>query len=428
MRYGLQIKRARKKLKIIQEDLTDSGISRVHICDIESGKSKLVAVKAMKMYEKLLYFSLLQDCKIEINFDGLFLSESEYHYIKKCYNELFSIIHKKKVSEDRLYKLLNDYRHKDLKRLKFFWLTTIADGFNKLGNYKESYRYYFDALSTIKYDLNELNYALYERSILSFHNVSAKIGRASCLIDLYDDLLKYLEYNNLQVNRSIYYNLSLLEKRLGNNEKSLELIDKYNHLHANMPLSKKINVQIIRASLLISLDNYTEAMNIYSFILPKINLETDSNRFIEACSEIVNCIVANNLEYQAILSLCEELILKLISTRSNKAANTSKAYTYLGKIYESREMKADAYKAYLKSFKTFENDLEYEFLVLIENSYNCYRLNNEIDKLARHFLNVNYEILENDDKLFYCRILSIFMFDCNSLDKETKNLLIGIKI
>lgn len=421
--YGEQIKKTRTLLGILQKDLTDSGLSRVHICDLENGKSKLVTIKALRLYEKFIYFSLLRNIEIDIDFDKLFNEDSEYFILKECYKEIYYLKGSEvELSSEKLIHTLNRFKNKNLKKTKFFLLSTIAEGFYKLKDYEESYIFYVEALTSLKYDLDLLNIEIFESTLKSFQVVSAKLDKGVDVVKFYEDLILYQRSNKLQVSKYAFYNLALFEKIAQNYESSLTHLDKHIRLYPKMALDEKFDVQIMRAAVLMNVGEYNNALSIYSLLIDTVDASNDPKRLSMVCSNAINFVVKKNIPDQSdFLNLCFEIISKILkdnreifSNRYNVYSNLGQVLMYVNAYKESMKYFMQAFKEYAKSKLSYK----YDYLILLEESFSSFKSNKKLDELVNMFIIVTVEELDNMEKILYYKILSKILFDQNSIDEN----------
>lgn len=426
--FGKEFKKTRTKLGLLQKDLSDSGISRNHISDIESNKSAITPVKALKLYEKLVYFSLISDIEIDIKFDSIFKSDSIYFIMKKCYED---IIYMKKNLHNYLWNdcinILHEYQNKNLGTINFFLLITLADKLTKNEDYEHAYQLYRNALLTLRYDLNNLNIVTFENALENFVHISTTIQKTDFVVELYKDIENFKIKKNLTFRNNTYYTMYIFEKNRSNMVSALKYLDKYIQANYSISFNDKINMQLERALILINLNRFDDAINIYSTLIGIIDSKKYPENMIEICSSTINTIVKHNIANQNHLLNIASKSLNFFSDKNNNfklIINLGQVESYIGNHITAK-------KYFLKAFSEYErffNNKSTDYLNIIIDSFTSFKESNSLPRLVRTFMKIKLNNLDDNGQILYYKILSKFLYNQEHLNDKLINNLKSLNI
>lgn len=408
MDYGKQIRQARKKLSLLQKDLVDSGVSRVHVTDLESGKSKLVAIKGLKIYEKLVFHAILNRISIDIDFSGLFSEGSKYYILHNAYGHVFEAMDLDYQVTDAALQQLEAYLLEEVDCIRYFILLTLGKIYSKRNEYYQAYSYFVDGLMLEKYRLTEALVNHFESSIEHFGLVASRLGRYDIVLDLYEQLLKYKQGAKIEVLRYTYYNLALFYK------KNDDFVHADKYLKLQLETGKDNNENIIyeldtlRALIDMNLGKYDEGIRDFNIILIKVVGSDLYKEQISVYNNVINNILKFDLDqYEDLLYTCRDKLINFSESQHDLMKTRYKVFSNIGKTFMCQDDVNLAWLYFKKAFKAYESHTiksNYSHLKLCIESYKAYKGKHKLNDLKTKLQRMDFEVLATKEQALYYRI------------------------
>lgn len=411
MNYGLQIRETRKKLGLTQTHLTSSGISRVYITDLESGKAILepdIPSKVERAYQitmKLMYFSLVKDIPIDLTFDDLFPKDHLYFVSKACYE---TILHVKENETKASLKSLEDiYLNQPIDYLKFFLLKSIGQVYEKLSLKDSAIRVYQLALRSFKYKLEKSFIDVYKTTLYNYLFLVDDIDDSKEIVDLFEFVLSYSMTHNLSLNKYDYYNMALFSLKAFAHEAGLGYIEEQANYYSGGP-DDDVSYGIVKTGLLQGLKKYEEAQLVYDELLTYESIDDHSKLLIH--SNHINFIsnYSNNDDLlKKSMAVVEELLRKKVKANH---------YTYgnLGQGYHRLKAFEKAYEQFVLAFKAYDlsdNVTMHNYLTLISEAYLTFTRLHKCDELISYLEKIKLDDLHSREKNLFMKIIINLLYD-----------------
>lgn len=429
MTYGDQIKEARIQLGITQKDLVDSGISRVHITDLESGKSKLVKVKAHKIYLQLVFLALSKKIPLHLNFDPLFAKDDHYFHIKRCYEDLRVYIEKDSaVSLEKNNQVFHSHINHDIGPLKFILLSFTGSTYLAFNENTKAYECLKDALNTCKYDLNPTVLPIFQETFTHFRVLCANLCLGHEVLKIYKTLNFYCMVNQVPYKKFTYFNMALFEKINKNYARALEYLNKQVEVEPIISCQDNIDYQITRAAILMHLGHYVDAINIYTTLLTKSKDSIHPKKLSIACSSLIHFIVKYKIHHQAeLLQVCNEVLVDLLEDRPHLFKNRFKTYSNLGQVafYEGAFKKSlDFFNKAFTAYGTSDLNYGVDYITLITEAYPTYMKTGHTSSLYRVLMKFDLAGACDKSRSLYMTLLANLMYNQSTIkDKHFISLM-----
>lgn len=411
--YGGLIKQTREQLHLFQKDLSDSGISRVYVSDLESGKTNPTPIKALKIYENFLFQSCLKSIPVKIEFDFLLKKSTLYWTLKNCYESILKLnsFHKgiTNLSEKTIENYVSLYQHEDIKRLKYFFFINIAYSYLKIGNNEKSYIFFVSALRLWQYDLKFENLRSYENSLNSFIKLCDSMNSTDYIVDFINCINYFKKDNNLNIDAISYYNLASIEQKRNNFDNALKHINKYiDNISATEFIKLKYNILILKSTILVDLKKYKTGISIIERLLETPE-NLDNFCYLQGISySAIKFIINNNL--QGYNELLNKSINNLLMIKKIIGVLPIDILIKIGELYYFRKNYSQSYEFYRQAIEAnHQNNLSNQHFEIIISSSKTYMKLNKGSELLRLMESVAVEKLTINESIKYYKLLSHIM-------------------
>lgn len=415
MNYGLQIRETRKKLGITQSDLTMTGMSRVYITDLESGKAILepnIPNKVERAYQismKLMYFALVKNIPIDLEFDQLFPNDHIYFISKSCYESILEI-NNEHHNESSLQRLEDTYLNQPIDYLKFFLLKSIGETYETLKMKHQAVRVYQLALRGFKYKLVHSFVNIYKDTLYNYLFLVDDIENSREIVDLFEFVLSFSMTHNVSLNRYDYYNMALFSLKAFAYEAGLNYIQQQIAYYTS-GIEDDVSYKIIQTGLLQKLERFDEAQEIYNELLTYSKLPDTSILLIH--SNYINYIVKS---FQSLHQLKSSMTLVENLTKTSTFISHH-TYANLGQGYYMLNDHQSSYQQFESAFKTLVSSGDmtmYDYLTLVSEAYLTYLALGKCDELIAYIKNIDYDDLHNKEKnLLLTILINLLQDDCS---------------
>lgn len=409
--YGLQIRETRKKLGLTQTHLTSSGISRVYITDLESGKAILepdIPNKVERAYQismKLMYFSLVKDIHVEINFDDLFPKDHLYFISKACYETIISISDNE--TEASLKALEDIYLNQPIDYLKFFLLKSIGEVYEKLKLMDNAIRVYRLALRSFKYKLVDSFVDIYKSTLYNYLFLVDDIDDSKEIVDLFEFVLSYSMAHNISLKNYDYYNMALFSLKAFAYEEGLGYIEQQEKYYSS-GLDDDVSYKIIKTGLLQGLGKYDEAHRVYKELMTYDSIDSRSKLLIH--SNYINFIAKyayNDQLLRKSMDVVEAMIQEDIKVNHYTYGNLGQGYFKLKEYEKAYDQFTLAFKDYKKS----DNVTMHNYLTLITEAYLTYTKLHKCYELIDYLKVIELDDLHSKEKTLLMEIIINLLYD-----------------
>jgi len=429
MNYGDQIKQARIQLGLLQKDLIDSGISRVHITDLESGKSNLVKVKAIKIYEKLTYYSLVKRIPIQLTFDPLLSDNETYQDMKACYRDLCPYLTKDQyISNYDNCRIYSHHINKKIGSMIFFLLSLTGSKALENDDKQLAYKNLKGALISMQYHLKEDIIDYFDDIFYDFKKVCYHLSIGEEVISIYMHLNNFLLTHDMPLRRYTYFNMALFEKISHNYQQALDYLNKQITTEPIISLQDNIDYQITRAAILMHLGHYADAINIYALLLSDRDKMDEVDQLSIVCSNIIHFIVKFDIQHQeSLLSISRSILEESLETNKKQLSDRYKAYSNLGQVafYEGKYTQACRY--FTQAFQSYDHqNLTYtiDYLTLIEEALPCFLENDQVTQIISYLSQYKMQEAKDKEKLLYTSILTKVIYKYSGIQSADLDLLL----
>lgn len=344
MKYGAMIKNARKKMDLIQADLSNNNLSRAIVSDIEKGKTRLVPSKGLLIYEYLVIQSIDKKIDIELNFDNLLKDNYRYNQLKTAREIVTQLntsidgkisISQRQIEQFRLFALRND-----VGLLKYFIFQYIALQLCIPEEYK--LKVLCNALDYLKWQPFDKIHKYYDNTLNDLTPLGFKHAKFDQLLQYYKYFEEgYLDFG-LQLEARIYYNIGLLYKQLKDFKLAHKYIERYLDFSRNIPLTKRLNGLIILGNISTLSKDYENALVDYKKVYNLSNSKETQMQRMTVCNSLLYNMIrvkTDNLDLlQKYLNEYLELypnFLHELYQKHSAYLNVALTFDYLGKTAQA---------------------------------------------------------------------------------------------
>lgn len=405
MNYGLMIKNARKKLGLIQADLSSDNLSRANVSDIEKGKANLVASKGLLIYEVLVTHSFEKDVEIELNFDELLSENIKYTQLKQAREIVQKLKRAKEEDKAVQHYELENHRlfaiRNDIGMLKYFILRRIADLSNDNKEFKV--KVLFNALDYLKWLKFAEIYEKYDKTLRVVTGVAN-------VLKMFKELLTYYSFyennaidNDIKIDALIYFNLGVLHKKSENYRQSYKYTERYLDFSKDTTLIDRADAITVLGNLSIKMNDIDRGIEHYEEVIDMLGLDGDVKTKSFALSNLVfNISIFNAGKKEEVSKWLEELessieyLKEVLSNFSILCLYMSVAYEYIGEGKKSLNYMSLA-------LESSESSSQSVFTLSILKKHTS--LLNDTDSLCKMLENIDYLSLDCESKLKYNNLL-----------------------
>lgn len=281
LKPGEKVKRIRKILGVTQSKLGGTLVTRFMISQIETGRVKLAPYTATKLSKRIN--EIADKKKINLIIDSSFLLEStEMQAIRILENNL---------RELRILKMSDKHLEFNDKIIEVEKKLEKIDLYDKFKLYELAADFYFE-----KYDFEEAEVCLLKCFKMAARNRDEKViieliekliriygymGKYKAVISLVSYVNKLISKQNVMevdIIKNTYFNQALALKKLGENDKCIELLNK---IRMNFIIDKKkvLDMDMLEANCYMKLQDYKKVEQIYLRTLNKA-IDTDYNLIV----------------------------------------------------------------------------------------------------------------------------------------------------
>lgn len=297
MKYGNDIKKARKILGLSQIDLSNDNISRNLISDIENDKINLVPSKALIIFKLMIEAATKQGTDINLNFDELLIKNE--NYIKLC--EVFNIYRELIRSSNTLStSILEEYRimiqRHDIGLMKYYVFMKLYEVIPEK-EFEFRTKVLIETLSFLKWELFDKIHLYFKNVLENVTPIANRLGKHSELIHYY----KYYEENMVSSGYSIdpkfYYNLALFYKKIEN------YIESYNYIERTLLFDKALSIEqradllILKGNISVENKEFEDAIVTYKEVLKILKHNNYKIQESYALSNLIYCMTLNKNEH-----------------------------------------------------------------------------------------------------------------------------------
>lgn len=409
---GDQIREARKLLKLKQIQLTDAGISRVHISDVEHGKSKLVTGKAIKIYKKLLFYSLLKNIKVELSFDSI-VDSDDYHLLKSYYDAFDfddKLSLKKGVS---LNDFENTYKFSKLGDLGIFYHHVLSTSNIEDKSFEKAYYHCNESLILQISILKNETLPFFEDTFKSFRKIASKLEKGHQVVRHYMTLIDYYQLHRMPIQKYTYFNIALFSKMDHDYNQALQYINLEIEHNPECSTEDYLDYQYTKASILMYLNRQDEALEIYNHLLLLKDIENHPKKWSIVCSNFIHFACKYRIEKEKkLVLLCKNQLEKLLETEPEMFYQRYKTFSNLGQACHFLDRDDDAKAYFKKAFDAYTNShipYAYNYLELIQEALISNYFSEETC-IIKCLNKVSFEALSLKEENLYKAILIKFMF------------------
>lgn len=380
-----RIKNYRNLLNITQNQLANDKLSLSLIKSIEAGRRKLTPLKANIMVENFKKIALSKGISLTIDVSEFLMSDKDYarHYcIKKL--DILCNSYDEQEYED-LLNIANEYGLEDIKLCIY---TKYGDYFFGIQNYNISLRFLHNAYdASIVIKDNSTSLKLLTKIGVCYFFINDLENSIKFYTKCYNELIDKNIHDN-PIKFSLFYNIAAYYKKTNNYTLALEWLEKSISLD-DVEKSKVNHAILLKANILTCMGNYTEALNIYEYLL-----EHDT-KFIH--------IIYNNMAYAYDKLKDQEKSIEYLNQSinmqiENNEATITLSLLNLGEIYNEKNKYMESIIFYQYALDSCIKNKQPEYIYTCCNTLlNLYKLVNKSDRFYQHVISLIKIYLQNPE-------------------------------
>lgn len=401
-----KLKSTRKYLKMKQEDLTDTDITRGLISMIEIGKREITNNVAAKLVKKFNKKAKELDIKFEIDESFLLRSpaeDAELYCLKKLENS--------NVDED-IEEVLEIASKFNLLKVRAISRSKRGDSFFMKREYDSAFINYNDSIAIYK-DIRE-------NGIIP--SLYWKIGLCKIKSLQYKEALSYFDicerystiYKDIKTRRLALYDMALCYKKINKFDLALESIEKYLS-YSNKEDDFYFYANILKANCYEAIEDYDTAIKIYNCLLTEISNTKDP--LLGYIYNNLGLVYSDKDDFKASLEYFE-----MAEKIKNDVDKQNLCHTLIEKseVFFKQKLYTEAIKTIRLGLKDAEIYKDYEYL--LKGNYNLIRVYEsmkDIPNLKETYLTI-VDLLKADNNVnelvsIYVK-LSIVYLDENDIE------------
>ncbi len=366
--------------------------------------------------EQETFLSFLNEIhgNFEYNFDECSKRVNSHYKCYKTVKYLEQLVRENKtISTSLLDKLEIEFCVHASGRLVIFLYKYLARSYKEVGELKKSLAAYFLATKFLENHLTLETLTEYENLIDEMKITALDLESYSSIIRVIKKSIDTRNKYGIKLKPETYFDLGLLEKKLGNYKIANVYLDEFINLNDSISDSRMNRVQIIKAGILCNINKIDEAFKIYSKLIMSIDIDEDIVCLSLVCNNIIHYVIKNKVKGKEELLSLAIYNLKEIAEEKNKSVEEKyEIYSTIGRIYGYKECYQLAYESFETCFKKFSGkpiQKEMKYLTVINESFEVYNQLNSLDVLYERFSRINNELLSIEHYQMYHTCKAKFM-------------------
>lgn|GEM_PF-5432092 len=420
MKYGNEIKTARKILGLNQDNLANDNLSRNLISDIEKDKINLVPSKALIIYKALIEEAAKQEKNIKLNFDELLGENEVYKNLRNIYSIYLELIESSNydfsISKLKNYKF-NFLRH-DIGLLKYYVLLKVFE-ITPESEIEFRTETLMDALAFLRWEVFNKIQVNFRITLEKITPIANRLGKQEELIYYY----KYYEDNMIRsghsINPKIYYNLALFYKKIENYSEAYNYLERTLFFSRDLPIEKITDILNLKGNVCIEIGKISEGIETYQEVMTMLEFSDLDIPKSYALSNLLYSTSINQSDVNVVKGYLVDLLNLLPKIRNERKnlnvlyRNIAISYNYVGDFENSQKFMKISFDECTTNSDSV--DLLYEYYKHIQN---VMRFNIFYEQLiSAEMLNLS----EKDKNRIMSIVLSIIGNDFISSNDERAN-------